>query len=60
LDETNGGQFYNYLENTLLKNYILELYADFRRGSLSVSSKGIEKYSRRELTREMAKVIEEL
>lgn len=60
LTETNSGQFFSYLEETLLKNYILDLYADFKRGSLSVSSTGIEKYSRRELTKQMAQLIKEL
>jgi len=60
LTETNSGRFFNYLEETLLKKYILELYADYKNGSLSVSATGIEKYSRRELTREMANLIKAL
>lgn len=60
LTETNSGQFFNFLEDSLLKNYILELYANFKRGALSVSSTGIEKYSRRELTKQMAQLIKEL
>jgi glycosyltransferase involved in cell wall biosynthesis len=60
LNHTNSGRFFNYLEETQLKKYILELYTAFKQGTLSVASSGIEKYSRRELSREMANLIKTL
>ena len=60
LAETNSGCFFNTQEEVLLKKHILDLYAAYLSGSLSVSSKGIEKYSRRELTGELAKLIKVL
>lgn len=57
VETTRAGSFFNYDQNAELKNKILDYYNEFRKGRLSVSSAGIEKYSRRELTRQMAFII---
>ena len=60
INETKSGRFYNYNQADVLKSHLLELYSDFKRGSLAVSSEGIEKYSRRELTKRMSQVIQSI
>ena len=56
--ETNSGYFFNYDEVDILKSQILHYYKDYNNNSLKVSSKEINKYSRRELTRQMARIIQ--
>lgn len=60
INETKSGAFFNYTQRDMLKSHLLNLYSDFKRGSLAVSSEGIEKYSRRELTKRMSEVIKGL
>jgi hypothetical protein len=60
ISDTNSGEFFNYEQKDALKKHLLELYLDFRKGSLTISSEGIEKYSRRELTKRMSEVIKKL
>lgn len=60
VEETQAGTFFNYSEGKSLESQILRYYEDFKKGSLIISSQGIEKYSRRELTRQMAYVIQNL
>jgi hypothetical protein len=55
--ETNSGKFFSYWDDDTLKSEILHLYEDFKKENLNVSSEGIEKYSRRELTKKMASLI---
>jgi hypothetical protein len=60
LDETESGKFFSYYEDEALKDHILSQYESFKKGGIPVSSKGIEKYSRKELTRQMAAIIKSL
>lgn len=60
IQETQAGTFFNYSEGKVLESEIIRYYADFKNGSLIISSQGIEKYSRRELTRQMAFVIQNI
>ena len=57
ITETKSGNFFNYGEGDGLKSEILRLYKEFKNGNLSITSEGIEKYSRRELTKQMASLI---
>ena len=57
INETKSGKFFSYWDDDELKTEILQLYKDFKKGELKVASEGIEKYSRRELTRQMASLI---
>ena len=60
INDTKSGKFYNYDQKDVLKTHLLQLYLDFRKGSLRISSEGIEKYSRRELTKRMSEMIKSL
>jgi hypothetical protein len=60
LDETTSGKFFNYYEDDELKEHLLKQYEAFKNGSLTISPNGIQKYSRRELTRNMARLINQL
>ncbi len=55
--ETNSGKFFNYADAENLKIEILRLYKNFQNGDLKIASTGIEKFSRRELTKTMASLI---
>ena len=58
VDETESGEYFTTSDKQALKNYILKKYRQYKNASLTIDSKGIEKYSRRELTRTMAKLID--
>ena len=60
LSETKAGAFFNYGEGDSLERHLQEQYSVFKGGQLMVSSEGIEKYSRRELTKEMAVLVKSL
>ncbi len=55
--ETKSGAFFDYFSETHLKNVILEWFDAFQNNSLNPDSTGLEKYSRRELTRELSKLL---
>ncbi len=57
ITETKSGKFFSYWDDDELKAEILQLYAAFKSGNLRIASEGIEKYSRRELTKQMASLI---
>ncbi len=57
ITETNSGKFFSYWDDDALKAEILQLYENFKKENLSVLSEGVEKYSRRELTKQMAYLI---
>ena len=58
IEETKAGKFFSYGDEELLRSQILHYYDEFKNGNLKVLSLGIEKYSRRELTRQMALLIQ--
>ena len=58
LNETNSGTFFTYEKKNALKEHILACYKNFKNNYLEIDSKGIEKYSRRALTKKMAALIE--
>ncbi|WP_339628782.1 glycosyltransferase family 4 protein [uncultured Maribacter sp.] len=57
ITDTKSGYIFEYSDDIALKNVILDWFAQFQKGELSVSSKDIEQYSRRELTRKLAEYI---
>lgn len=57
INETKSGSFFNYWEEEGILVEILRLYASYKSGNLGISSEGIEKYCRRELTKQMALLI---
>lgn len=56
IEETESGKFFDWSGHSL-ENEILQHYNNFKKGELNVLSRGIEKYSRRELTRQMATLV---
>ncbi len=57
VSETKSGAIFEHSEYISLKNVVLNWFEQYQKGQLSVSSKGIDQYSRRELTRKLAKYI---
>ncbi|UMB61657.1 glycosyl transferase family 1 [Lutibacter sp. A80] len=57
LNETNAGVVVDFEDRTKLKNSILELYSKYKEHNLSVNSKNIEKFHRRELTKQVAELL---
>lgn len=55
--ETKSGKFFSYWDDDELKIEILQLYEEFKKGDLGITSEGIEKYSRLQLTKQMATLI---
>lgn len=54
IDQTSAGATFGYTANSDLKSLLLEWFQLYRQNGLEVSSKGIEAYSRRELTKKLA------
>ncbi|MEB8389488.1 hypothetical protein OO012_19975, partial [Rhodobacteraceae bacterium KMM 6894] len=57
ISETNTGSAYTYKDSVGIKNQLLKWFRAYQKEELNVKSRHIEKYSRRELTGKLAKVI---
>jgi hypothetical protein len=57
ITETNTGVFFDYTEKLKLKNLILKYYNQFLEGNLQSYGVGLQKYSRKNLTKELAQLI---
>ena len=57
ITETKSGKVFDYTANSELKNVILNWFESYKGQSLTISSQYIEKYSRKELTRQLAEYI---
>ena len=57
IKETNTGSFFEYDEKERLKSKILEFYTLFQQNKLTVSAIGLQKYSRKNLTEDLVKVL---
>ena len=57
ITNTNTGQFIKYSEKMKLKSVILDFYNQFLEGKLQSNGIGLQKYSRKSLTRELAQLI---
>jgi len=60
LKETNAGVVINFDDEEKLASEIQKLYHQYKKGNLKVDSKNIEKYHRKELTKELASIIKSL
>jgi hypothetical protein len=60
LQETNSGKTFDYNNKKDLKEEIKTLYKNYKLGSLTVSSSNIEKYHRKQLTKDLSDIIKEL
>lgn len=57
IKETNTGKFFTYDDKELIKKHILELFNAFLKDELKVHAVGLQKYSRKALTSELASVL---
>lgn len=60
LRKTNTGSIVDFDDVQGMKKQLLQFYDQYRSGQLVVNSNGIEKYHRRELTRELAAVFDRI
>jgi glycosyltransferase involved in cell wall biosynthesis len=60
LAETNAGKISGFSDEACLRKNILEYYEKYKKGALACESTGIEKYSRKELTKKLALLLEKL
>ncbi len=58
ITETGTGKYFTYQDKAGLKSHILDLFQLFKGGKLQVEGKNIEKYHRKALTAELAKLLE--
>lgn len=58
ITNTNTGVFFDYAEKMKLKSVILDFYNQFLEGKLQVNGIGLQHYSRKNLTKELAKLIQ--
>lgn len=57
ITDTNTGVFFDYSEKLKLKSVILGFYNQFLEGKLQANGVGLQKYSRKNLTNELAQLI---
>jgi hypothetical protein len=57
ITSTNTGVFFDYSEKLKLKSVILDFYNQFLEGKLQANGVGLQKYSRKNLTNELAQLI---
>lgn len=57
IKETNTGVFFDYSEKAKLKSVILDFYNQFLQGKLQSNGVGLQQYSRKNLTKQLAQLI---
>lgn len=60
LEETQSGAFFTYSDKTGLKKLLEDWYFKYKERNLSVPSRGLEKYHRKQLTQQLAQHIQSL
>ena len=60
LKNTQAGTTVNFEDKAQLKKNILDLYSNYKKGDLSIQSKNIEQFHRKELTKKVAELIIDL
>ena len=58
ITETNTGVFFDYSEKMKLKSVILDFYNQFLEGKLQANGIGLQRYSRKNLTKELSQLIQ--
>jgi hypothetical protein len=58
ITETNTGVFFDYSEKMKLKSVILDFYNLFLEGKLQANGVGLQRYSRKNLTKELTQLIQ--
>lgn len=57
IEETDTGSFFRYTEKQALKEQVLRYFSQYLKSNLGVSPQGIEKYTRKNLTAQLATII---
>ena len=57
IKDTNTGAYFYYSEKEKIKEWILEKYREFKKGELASTPIGLQKYSRKNLTKELSQII---
>ncbi len=57
INTTNTGKYFSYDDHEALKSLILEYFEAFQKGTLKSNPVGLQKYHRKQLTSELAKLI---
>ncbi|WP_298765913.1 glycosyltransferase family 4 protein [uncultured Polaribacter sp.] len=60
LKDTNAGVVLDFSNEAKLKFEILQLYQQYKKGNLVVTSKNTKKYHRKELTKQLAEIIKKI
>ncbi|MDA0176700.1 MULTISPECIES: glycosyltransferase family 4 protein [Mesoflavibacter] len=60
ITETNTGKFFNYSEYDALKSEILNMFEAYQNKTLNVNAIGLQKYSRKALTKQLVDLINNL
>ncbi|QKX06365.1 glycosyltransferase family 4 protein [Aquimarina sp. TRL1] len=60
IKETNTGVFYQYRDYTDIKKQLWEYYQQFLKGTLQTQPIGLQRFSRKELTRTLSEVLKKL
>ena len=60
LTKSNAGTIVDYDDYAKIKSVIIDLYTKFKTQKLAITSKGIEKYRRRNLTKQLAAIIKQI
>ncbi|WP_203295629.1 glycosyltransferase family protein [Luteirhabdus pelagi] len=60
LKQTNGGYFSTYAEKEKLKHTILQYYKRYQEGTLKIDSKGVERFTRKAVSKTMADILQGL
>lgn len=58
LEETKAGKHFGYEEKESLKNFLLEIYHQWKSGTLNSQSENIEQFSRKNLTKKLVEILE--
>lgn len=60
LEETKSGRIADFNDDKEMREIVLDYYEKYKNGTLSVSATSTEKYSRKELTRQLAGILDKL
>jgi hypothetical protein len=60
INSTGAGKVFGFTDVEGIKRQLILWYQDFKSGQLSVSSKGIELYSRKKLTGDLVNILNDL
>ncbi len=60
ITETQAGSIFDFSDVKGIKNQLIKMYEQYSKGTLMIKGIGIEKYSRKELTRQLAAELDKL